>query len=75
LKDPVDEEAKQSSSYVMSVGLKKCRRRREHTGDTGILRQMVREVLEARPDGFNAALQEITRLDAKNGSPHSSNES
>ena len=43
-------------------------------GDTSIGWEMVREILEARPDGLDATLEEGSSLDAENGSPHGSNE-
>jgi hypothetical protein len=42
--------------------------------DTRILRELVGEVDEAGPDGFEAALEEIASLDSENGSPHERNE-
>ena len=43
-------------------------------GDASIGGEMVRKVLEARPDGLDATLEEGSSLDAENGSPHGGNE-
>lgn len=44
------------------------------TGDSGIVGELVGEVGEAWPNGFDALLKKITSLNRKNSGPHQGNE-
>lgn len=48
---------------------------RRLTGNTRIVWKVIGKVDEARPDGFEAALQEVASLHSENCRPHKGNES
>lgn len=69
LKDPIDHETQQSGSYSTLV-IYPYSVQWEHTIYACVLGELIWEVLERGPDGFETVLQETTGLDTEDCSPH-----